>query len=208
MKNPKWVIGIDEVGRGPLAGPVTVCAVVLPYKKYHVSGWAGKKDMWRGLTDSKKMTAISREQWYLETESLSREFGMRYAIASRTAKQIDTKGIAVCIRECIKSILEELSLDPKECLVLLDGGLKAPIEYVYQETIIRGDASQPVISLASVVAKVTRDKYMTQQHKKFPQYNFEKNKGYGTLFHRMQIKKYGTITLHRLTFLTRILGTV
>ena len=198
MKTPKWVIGIDEVGRGPLAGPVTVCAAAVPYKNY-------KKGMWKGLTDSKKMTAKSREQWFLECDSLTKEYGMDYALCSRTAQAIDSRGIAVCIRECIHDILNELNLDPKECLVLLDGGLKAPAEYSYQETIIKGDSKEPVISLASVIAKVTRDRYMTTQHKKYPGFGWLQNKGYGTKSHREAIRKNGTTKLHRKSFLTRII---
>jgi ribonuclease HII len=198
MKKPLWVIGIDEVGRGPLAGPVTMCAVALPFKNY-------KKNMWKGLTDSKKMTAKSRTQWYLETEFLSQEYGMTYALASRTAKQIDTKGIVVCIRECIQSMLKELNLDPTACLVLLDGGLKAPAEYIHQQTIIKGDSKEQVISLASVIAKVSRDEYMKKQDKKYPQYGWLQNKGYGTKSHREAIGKNGITPFHRKSFLTRII---
>ena len=198
MKKPLWVIGIDEVGRGPLAGPVTVCAVALPYNKY-------KSDMWPGLTDSKKMTAVARGKWFIEVELLKKKFDMRYTLASRTAKQIDRKGIAVCIKECITTILHELALEPHDTLVLLDGGLKAPSEYLNQQTIIRGDGSEPVISLASVIAKVTRDAYMTTQHKKYPDYDWYQNKGYGTKKHRIVLQNKGVTPLHRTTFLARVL---
>lgn len=199
-KKPLWVIGIDEVGRGPLAGPVTVCAVAVPYKHY-------KKELYPGLTDSKQMTPKNRERIYLDIQCLKERFGIQYACASRTASVIDSKGIAASIRACIKTTLKKLALDPEECLVLLDGGLKAPLEYVRQKTIIKGDTSEPVISLASVIAKVMRDAVMVRLHKKYPHFNWKTNKGYGTLAHRIALTIHGTSPLHRATFLRRILLT-
>ncbi len=117
---------------------------------------------------------------------------------------IDRKGIAVCIRECIAENLNMLDLNPKDCRVLLDGSLKAPTEYTNQETIIKGDSKEKIISLASVVAKVYRDAYMRLQHKKYPQYGWERNKGYGTIEHRTAIRKNGVTSLHRKSFLTRL----
>lgn len=194
----KWVVGIDEVGRGPLAGPVVVCAAAYPFALY-------KKDLWKGVTDSKKMTAKARLFWYEKREEFCAAGG-NYDIASFTAKQIDTKGIAVCIREAIAIALANLNLNPKECLVLLDGGLKAPQEYIHQQTIIKGDLSEKIISMASVLAKVHRDMYMQKCHKKHPQYCWEKNKGYGTRQHREALLAYGSTPLHRVSFLSRILN--
>ena len=190
----KWVIGIDEVGRGPLAGPVYVCAAAIPVNEY-------KKREWLGLNDSKKMSANAREQWFLGVE-----LPIRYEVASRTAKMIDRKGIAVCIRECITETLEKLALSPKDCTVLLDGGLKAPIQYKNQTTIIKGDSKEKIISLASVIAKVKRDHYMITLHKKYPRYTWNKNKGYGTLVHRAAIKKWGLTSFHRISFLKNIIS--
>lgn len=197
-KKLKWVVGIDEVGRGPLAGPVVVCGVLYPAHLY-------KKTLWKGVTDSKKMTARAREEWYEKRETFISEGG-RYAIASATAKEIDTKGIAVCIKKNIASILKELDADPAETMVLLDGSLHAPGEFIYQKTIIRGDSSEKVIALASVYAKVYRDRYMETQHKKYPRYDWQKNKGYGTKMHRACIVNCGVTPLHRKSFLTRILN--
>ncbi len=197
MKKPLWVIGIDEVGRGPLAGPVTVCAVALPYKHY-------KKELYPGLTDSKQMTPKNRAQVVGSIESLTKKFGIRYALTSREASAIDQKGIALCIRDCIKSALKKLALDPNECLVLLDGGLKAPLEYI-QETIIKGDSKEQCISLASVIAKVTRDCLMVRLHRAYPDYRWNENKGYGVLAHRSALKRYGATPFHRRTFLQRVL---
>ncbi len=195
----KWVIGIDEVGRGPFAGPVTVCAVAMPqgaYKRVLAS------NTWNGLTDSKKLKEKDRELWAEAARALAKEASaLRIATASRTATAIDKKGIAVCIRECIAANLKKLQLDPKDCVVLLDGGLKAPAEYKNQTTIIKGDLHEKIISLASVVAKVQRDHYMIALHKKHPAYNWQQNKGYGTLGHRTVIKKRGLTPFHRKSFI-------
>jgi ribonuclease HII len=193
----KWVIGIDEVGRGPLAGPVSVCAVAMSEKDY-------KNMTWGILNDSKQMTAKNREFWNKEAEELEKQGKIRIALTSKTAKTIDAQGIAVCIRGCIAENLKKLDIDPKDCRVLLDGSLKAPAEYKNQQTIIKGDSKEKIISLASVVAKVARDAYMVLQHKKFPHYGWERNKGYGTREHRIAIKKKGVTILHRNSYLSRI----
>ncbi len=198
----KWVIGIDEVGRGPLAGPVTVCAVAMlqaDYKKY------AKKASWRSLNDSKQLSAAMREYWEKEARMLEQQGIVQIALSSRTALQIDKKGIAVCIRECIAANLKNLGLVPKDCIVLLDGSLKAPKEYVHQQTIIKGDSKEKIIATASVVAKVFRDAYMSGQHKKHAAYGWNANKGYGTKAHRTAILEKGTTSLHRQSFLTRII---
>ncbi len=193
----KWVVGIDEVGRGPLAGPVSVCAVAMPEKDY-------AKMTWGILNDSKQMTAKNREFWNKEARVLEKNGKIRIALTSKTALTIDKQGIAVCIRACIAENLRKLDIDPKDCRVLLDGSLKAPAEYKNQETIIKGDSKEKIISLASVVAKVARDAYMVLQHKKYPLYGWERNKGYGTKEHRGAIKKKGVTILHRNSFLSRI----
>lgn len=198
MKKPLWVIGIDEVGRGPLAGPVTVCAVAMPYSNY-------KKGLWRELTDSKQMSPLARERWYKEGIKLAKHNVIVYALTSRTAHTIDTKGIANCIRECVVSNLKKLHLPPEECLVLLDGGLKAPAEYSNQQTIIRGDSIEQIISFASVIAKVSRDHFMNKQHGINSEYGWNTNKGYGTEGHIEAIKKHGMTALHRKSFLTKII---
>jgi ribonuclease HII len=97
---PQWIIGIDEVGRGPLAGPVTVCAVAIPGALYRTLKW-------NGLTDSKKMTKVARERWYEQALDMQKKDIIKYALSSRSAAAIDTQGIAVCIRSCIASILKK-----------------------------------------------------------------------------------------------------
>jgi len=204
-KPPKklvWIIGIDEVGRGPLAGPVYVCACAMrgtDYKKMSAS-WRAE-----GLNDSKKMTVKAREKWYKKAHELKQQGKVRFAIGKCTAKDIDTKGTAVAIKQCITEALAILALDPKKTRVELDGGLKAPIIYKNQGTYVKGDQKRKIISLASVIAKVSRDAYMVRLHKKYLQYGWGQNKGYGTATHRKAIKHYGTTIFHRKTFLTKII---
>ena len=197
-KAHSWIIGIDEVGRGPLAGPVYVCGVAMKVGQY-------KKARWKGLTDSKQMRVRAREVWYARAKEMKANGEIRFVFASRSAARIDTKGISVCIRECIAKILKDLLVDPKDTQVLLDGGLKAPSLYIDQKTVIKGDQKHKIISLASVVAKVTRDAVMVRMAKKYPYFGWEQNKGYGTKVHILLIKKVGISPEHRITFLTSIL---
>lgn len=193
----KWIIGIDEVGRGPVAGPVTVCACVVRTIDY-------KKFKWEGLTDSKNMSIKNRELWYKEVLKMKSSNEVRFSVVYRSNVFIDKKGISLAIKECIIKSLKDLKLNPKECLVLLDGSLKAPKEYLNQKTIIKGDQKEKIISLASVIAKVSRDKKMDTLHKKYPNYAWNKNKGYGTREHYKAIKAQGLTPLHRHSFLTKI----
>lgn len=192
----KWVIGIDEVGRGPVAGPVAVCACAIPLTEY-------KKRKWSGLTDSKKMTSKQRLVWYKKALELKQKGSILYSVAYRSNTSIDTKGISVSIRGCISQALKSINLNPRECTVLLDGSLKAPPEYKNQKTIIKGDSKEQIISLASVIAKVSRDKKMESLHNKYPKYNWEKNKGYGTREHYKALVSFGFTPLHRRSFLTK-----
>lgn len=190
----KWVIGIDEVGRGPVAGPVVVCACAAPLEVY-------KKSLWKGLTDSKKMTEKSRAGWYQKALILKSSNKIRFSVAYRSNEYIDTKGISLALKACVKSALKNLNLNPDECAVLLDGSLRAPIQYKNQKTIIRGDQKEKIISLASVIAKVSRDTKMEFLHKKYPNYGWHKNKGYGTKEHYKAINRHGLTPLHRQSFL-------
>ncbi len=180
----KYVIGIDEVGRGPIAGPVTVCACM-------ISSDIAKK--YKGIKDSKKLTASQREKIYEEIQGL-----VEYKVTSVSAKEIDKKGISFCIK---KALATSISIFPKETKVLLDGGLKAPPEYKDQKTIIKGDEKEVCIALASILAKVTRDRYMVKMALKHPLYGLEGHKGYGTRHHYESIKKHGPSPLHRRSFL-------
>ena len=192
----KWVIGIDEVGRGPIAGPVAVCACAISKLSY-------KNRKWGILNDSKKMSVSNREFWYQEAQKMQKSGEIKFAVIYLSNVFIDKKGISLSIKDCIRKALEKLNLNPKDCTVLLDGSLKAPEEYKNQKTIIKGDQKEKIISLASVVAKVSRDQKMSTLHKKYPDYNWIKNKGYGTSEHYRAIKKLGQTSLHRKSFLER-----
>lgn len=193
----KYIIGIDEVGRGPIAGPVTVCACVISLTDY-------KKIKWSGLDDSKKLSQKNREAWHQKSKELKKKGLINYAVIYKSSIFIDKRGISLAIKECIAEALEKLNLNPKDCKVLLDGSLKAPKEYKNQKTIIKGDQKEKIISLASVIAKVSRDRKMELLHKKYPKYNWLKNKGYGTVEHYKALKKYDHTNLHRKSFLTKI----
>ncbi len=197
MKKPLWVIGIDEVGRGPVAGPVAVCACAMRISNY-------KKAKWGILNDSKKMTAKGRTLWYQEALRFRTVGKIKFSVAYRSNTFIDKKGISLAIRECIAQVLDDLHLIPGECAVLLDGSLKAPKEYLHQKTIIKGDQKEKIISLASVIAKVSRDTKMELLHKKHPKYHWKANKGYGTALHYKAILTHGLTALHRKSFLTKV----
>lgn len=196
----RWLIGVDEVGRGPVAGPVTVCVVAMETAVYEQQVWVVAK---KALGDSKKMTAIARNAWFAQAALWEKEGIVKSICVSRTAQDIDRDGIAACIRQCLVEGLGVLALEgvtPEHAQVLLDGSLHAPIAYE-QETVIKGDAVHKIISLASVIAKVSRDRVMDEYAVQYPSYVWEKNKGYGTAAHYEAIKKYGMTPLHRRTFL-------
>lgn len=237
-RNPaiRYLIGIDEVGRGPLAGPVTVCACLIPADPAFMVEikFSSRALGIRSLTDSKGLKEKDREAWDAlirsRTKSSAKAGGVGgrifFSIKSSTARQIDQKGIAVCIRSLIKKCLAELQkkhgIDAAECLVLLDGGLKAPEFFINQETHIKGDAKFPVISFASILAKVHRDGFMKKISGRktckisksrrghgaapYARYGFGIHKGYGTAAHRAAIKKYGLSDMHRRTFCGNILA--
>ena len=197
----KWIVGVDEVGRGPIAGPVTVCAAAMPFRVYRNTRWQ-KGPV--GLTDSKLMTALARDAWYQKVTGLAKDGTLRFSVVSVPASAIDSRGISACIRSCIARALKKLSIDPRDCIVLLDGGLAAPSDYARQETVIKGDRHHRIISLASVIAKVTRDQYMILQHRRFPRYGWERNKGYGTASHYGALATYGPCDMHRKSFITKV----
>ncbi len=208
----KWIVGVDEVGRGPVAGPVYVCA------------FACEADALEGIVtgtklpvrDSKKLSKKMREKWFTYLQSLAKparpddptsgrsggEKKVHYVMTKASNTEIDDKGIAVCIRAAVNNCLEKLALDLADTKVFLDGGLYAHPKFV-QETLIKGDENVPVIALASIVAKVTRDGEMEELAKAYPDYFWEKNSGYGTKAHMDAIKNKGTSPLHRISFLRR-----
>jgi ribonuclease HII len=195
----KWLIGVDEAGRGPLAGPVSVGVACVP-KNFNWSQIPG-------VNDSKKLSEKKREEIFKIAQRLKKEGKLDYAVVMISAKVIDSIGIVPAVSKAMKSALNAIAnskstLGFAECRVLLDGGLKAPLEYIHQETIIKGDGKEKVIGLASIMAKVTRDRYMVRisVKPKFAPYIFNLHKGYGTLKHRNAIKQNGLSEIHRKTF--------
>ena len=193
MNSKKWLVGIDEAGRGPLAGPVAVGVTKIPLD----FNW----NLLPGVGDSKQVSPKNREVIFRQTKELKKKGKLDFVVVMVSAKQIDKKGIAVVIRSAIEKGLKKLELKPGECFVKLDGALRAPSEFS-QETIIKGDSKELVIGLASICAKETRDSYMKKLDgvDTFKPYNFAIHKGYGTKKHRQAIIKYGMTIEHRQTF--------
>jgi len=190
----KWVIGIDEVGRGPLAGPVALGACALPVE---LNEWSE----WEGLKDSKKLSEKRREEWYARILEDGR---VKWAVAASGSRIIDTKGIVFAIRDAARRAVEKLQLSPSEAILMLDRGIMLPKEW-QQEQFTKGDELIPAIALASIMAKVTRDRYMVDLAEKYPVYGFEKHKGYGTKVHIEAIVVHGPAPhIHRNSFLGNI----
>lgn len=192
------VVGIDEVGRGPIAGPVTVCAFVFLDPKL-----ARKKNL-HNSKDSKKLTEKKRNEWFVQIKQWQKEGKCDFAVTSVSAKMNDKIGIVPAIQKALNKSLVSLKCS-LSTQILLDGGLKAPKEYQKQKTITRGDERESVIAMASILAKVTRDGYMRKMATKYPGYGFEKHVGYGTNAHYEAIKKWGMCELHRRSFLKKLL---
>lgn len=210
-KQLSWQIGVDEAGRGPLAGPVAV-GVVLVTADFD---WA----LLPGVGDSKAISEKKREVIYKESMLLAKAGKIFCTVEMVSAKQIDKKGISQTIRECIDKGLQtvlaeakdvisrkDLELDWEMIYVKLDGSLKAPEYCLHQETIIKGDAKEKVIGLASILAKVTRDTYMRRVALRpaFAPYYFAEHKGYGTASHRKAIAKNGLSIEHRASYCKNI----
>lgn len=198
-KKTKYLVGIDEAGRGPLAGPVAVGVVAMRPTTNDQRRTINKQ--LKGIRDSKKFSEKQRETWFNKFNKLKKEGMLDYAVSFSSAKVIDEKGIVVAIRRALARALRKLDLSPSECVVLLDGSLKAPLEYKNQKTIIHGDDIEPIISAASIIAKVSRDRRMKSLAKKFPGYCLEIHKGYGTKLHYKKLKKLGPSEIHRASFL-------
>ncbi len=197
------IVGIDEAGRGPLAGPVSVGAVAV------AEGFDVAREF-PGVADSKKLSEKKREALYAMLEARVALGDARFHVGLSEAAAIDRDGIVPAVRAALAEALEEVvrfnlttadaGLTKPNIRVLLDGGLRAPDAYA-QETIIHGDALVPLISLASIAAKVTRDRLMCALAGEHPHYGFEAHKGYGTAAHLAAIRKHGPCALHRRTFL-------
>ena len=191
----KWIVGVDEAGRGPLAGPVTVGLVMVPSD----FDW----ELVPGVRDSKKISEKKREVIYKRVTELNAQKKLSFVVKSVSAKSIDSKGIAPAIRRSIEAGISDLECDPSSTFIKLDGSLHAPAIYD-QETIIKGDDKEMVIGLASIMAKVTRDRYMVGQDAKYPQYGLATHKGYGTKAHMQAIAEHGFSPIHRQSYCKNI----
>lgn len=188
----KVLIGIDEVGRGALAGPVVTAAVLLPRRRF------------KNLKDSKKLSPAQRQRWF---ERLKGEnHGIFYALARVYPPKIDKINISqaanLAATRALLRLTRNYQLKIENFRVLLDGGL-----YLNGQergrTVIKGDEKYNAIKLASIAAKVTRDRYMKKLHRDYPAYGFDRHKGYGTKKHLRALRKHGHSPVHRLTFIRK-----
>ena len=176
------VAGVDEAGRGPLAGPVVAGAVILDERKPI-----------RGLADSKKLSAKRREALFDEIRAKA----LCCSIAQASVLEIDTLNILQATLLAMSRAVLGLRLPPK--LVLVDGN-RLPVLEMRAEAIVKGDATVPAISAASILAKVSRDRWCADYHQLFPQYGFDQHKGYGTADHLAALRQHGPCPEHRRTF--------
>ena len=188
----KFVLGIDEAGRGPLAGPVAVGVVCAPDNfDFHAA--------FPGLNDSKQLTEKAREILFELLCGFAGRGDLSYTVELMGHRLIDSRGISHAVRSGIERGMRKLMPEPSEGKVWLDGSLRAPKQYA-QETVIGGDALVPAIMLASVAAKVTRDRHMIRLAKKYPGYGFDRHKGYGTAVHYEALRAHGPCAIHRRSF--------
>lgn len=188
-KGIKLIAGVDEAGRGPLAGPVCAAAVILP----------PSVDI-PGLNDSKKLSDKQRRTLM----PVIKEKALAYGIAFATEAEIDEVNILQATFLAMQRAVSQLSVKPE--LLLIDGNRKCDFG-IDAETVVHGDSLSASIAAASVLAKVTRDDYMLEQAEKYPQYGFEVHKGYGTKAHYAALETHGHCPIHRLTFLKKFYGT-
>lgn len=180
------VCGVDEAGRGPLAGPVCAAAVILP-----------QNTIIDGVNDSKKLSEKKREQLF----DVITEKALAYCVAWASVEEIEEINILNAAMLAMKRAVEGLSI--KADFALIDGN-KTPDLDIPAYSIVKGDARSMSIAAASILAKVSRDRLMYEYDTKYPQYNFAKHKGYGTTLHREMILKYGPCEIHRPSFLKKI----
>ena len=177
------IAGIDEVGRGPLAGPIMTCAVILP-----------KDCRIHGINDSKKLSEKQREELF----PILKENAVSYAIGVNPPERIDEINILQATYEAMRFAIEKLEKRPD--LLLIDA-VHIPEVTIPEVSIIKGDAKSISIGAASILAKVTRDHYMEEMDALYPEYHFRENKGYGTKDHIEALKKYGPCPIHRRSFI-------
>ncbi len=188
-KGYKIICGVDEAGRGPLAGPVFAGAVILPENYSHPI-----------LNDSKKLSEKKRDAVY---DDIIKD-AVAYSVGIATEKEIDEINILNATFLAMKRAVEGLNLKPD--FVYIDGNQYPKINSeIKEETLVKGDSKCISVAAASIIAKVSRDRFMLEIAKKYPEYQFEKHKGYGTKLHYEMLEKYGVSDVHRRTFLKKIL---
>ncbi len=182
----RLICGVDEAGRGPLAGPVCAAAVILP-----------RNCEIEGLNDSKKLSEKRREALY----DVIIEKAVSYGIAFASVEEIEELNILNASMLAMNRAIARLEPAPE--LALIDGNRNSAIEYP-SRCVIKGDAKCADIAAASILAKVTRDRYMLEMAEKYPQYSFEQHKGYGTKLHYAALREYGPCEIHRMSFLRKM----
>ena len=180
------ICGVDEAGRGPLAGPVCAAAVILPRNIEIV-----------GLNDSKKLSEKSREKLYDEICEKAMSFGIAFA----SVEEIEELNILNAAMLAMNKAIAQLEPQPE--LALIDGNRSSAIE-INSRCVIKGDAKCADIAASSILAKVTRDRYMLEMAEKYPEYHFERHKGYGTKLHYEALREYGPCEIHRPSFLRKM----
>lgn len=188
-KGYKFICGVDEAGRGPLAGPVCAAAVILP-----------EDCEIEGLNDSKKISEKKRELLF----DVIIEKALAYSIAFGSVEEIEEYNILEATYIAMNRAIEGLNIKPD--FALIDGNRVPKGISIPCETIVKGDAKSCSIAAASILAKVTRDRLMLEYDKKYPEYLFSAHKGYGTKAHYEAIKQHGVCEIHRLSFLKNVLG--
>jgi ribonuclease HII len=179
----KLIAGVDEAGRGPLAGPVVAAAVILP----------PGTDL-KGIKDSKKLSWQKREEFFQKIHNSALSVGVGVV----DEKRIDRVNILNASLEAMRSAILNLSVRPE--FILVDGNMEVPGLDIPQLAIIAGDQSSLFVACASIIAKVTRDRLMLKYHQTYPQFHFDQNKGYGTKLHLDALKTYGPCEIHRFSF--------
>lgn len=182
------ICGVDEAGRGPLAGPVYAAAVILP-KGYVIDG----------VNDSKKLSEKKRDALF----DIIKQEAISYSVGIATEQEIDEINILQATFLAMRRAVDGLSVKPD--IALIDGNKKPGLS-IAEWDIVKGDSKSANIAAASIIAKVSRDRYMLELAEKYPEYQFEKHKGYGTKLHYEMIEKYGISPIHRKSFLRKILN--
>ena len=181
--------GIDEVGRGPLAGPIIACAVIFSPK-------TKSPKIPSKLRDSKKLSAKQREKYY---QLFLKHPNIQWGIGKITEKTIDRINIYQATKLAMERAVHNLSRKIVPGFLYIDGIMEINVS-IPQKTMVRGDETIQLCAMASIIAKVTRDRFMMNYHKKYPHYGFNLHKGYGTRLHIAMLKKYGPCSIHRKSF--------